>query len=196
MRFHLHRLLVSTSLAAVTVLGSAGSSFAQVRDHRHNDAPPPTPPATVEVEIAPRVAPPPPREERREVRPGFVWISGRWDWRRHERRWEWIPGRWERERRGQRWRDARWEQRGDTWVLVDGGWLQAELRPTAAPPPPREERVETRAGFVWVRGRWDWRGKWEWLPGHWERQRARLTWYDGRWEQRGNVWIYVEGGWR
>ena len=68
--------------------------------------------------------------------------------------------------------------------------------PNSPPPPPREERVETRAGFVWVRGRWDWRGKWDWIPGHWERQRARLTWYDGRWEQRGNVWIYVEGGWR
>ena len=61
----------------------------------------------------------------------------------------------------------------------------------------RAERIEVREGFVWARGHFDWRGdKYEWLPGHWERQRAQLTWHDGRWEQRGNVWIYIEGGWR
>lgn len=61
--------------------------------------------------------------------------------------------------------------------------------------------MQPRAGFIWVRGRWDWRGnKWEWVPGHWERQRANKRWVDGRWEQRtqGNVrfWVWVEGGWR
>lgn len=200
MRFRLHRLVVSTGLAAATLLCTAGSSFAQVRDHRQ-PAPPPPPPdspaVTVEVDVGPREAPPAPREERHEAhRAGFVWIAGRWDWLRRERRWEWIPGHWERERRGHHWRDARWERRGDQWVLVDGGWIRAELRPNDAPPPPREERFQPRPGFVWVRGRWDWRdGQWVWLDGHWERERARQRWIDGRWEQRGNEWVYVEGSW-
>src|SRR5258705_3195178 len=134
MRSRLHRLVVSTGLAAATLLGAAGSAFAQPRDHRHN------PP---EAEAAPREAPPPPREERQDARKvGFVWVGGRWDWSRRERRWEWLPGHWERERRGQRWREARWEQRDGAYVLIDGGWIQAQLRPTQAPQPPRQERVE------------------------------------------------------
>src|SRR6185503_8072893 len=135
MRSQLHRVLVTTGLAALTLLGTASSSVAQVRviqRDRH--------------ESGPREAPPPPREERHEsARRGFVWVGGRWDWRRREHRWEWVPGRWERERRGKRWRDARWEQRGDEWVLIDGEWaLGGDVRVTAAPPPLREERIESR----------------------------------------------------
>lgn len=39
-------------------------------------------------------------------------------------------------------------------------------------------------------------GKYEWVPGHWERTRANKRWEETRWEQRGNVWIKIEGGWR
>lgn len=48
---------------------------------------------------------------------------------------------------------------------------------------------------MWIPGRWDWRGKWEWVAGHWERERAGKRWNDGRWERRGNVWVYVKGAW-
>src|SRR6185295_6390391 len=99
MRSQLHRVLVSTGLAAVTLLGTASSSFAQVRVIQRDRR-----------ESGPREAPPPPREQR----------------------WEWISGRWERERRGRRWRDARWEQRGDEWVLIDGEWTLGDTRPTQA----------------------------------------------------------------
>jgi hypothetical protein len=67
---------------------------------------------------------------------------------------------------------------------------------TEAPPPPQEERIEVRSGYVWVRGRWDWQGRWVWVPGHWERERAGYMWSDGRWEQRNNQWVWVEGEWR
>src|SRR5262245_17316819 len=58
--------------------------------------------------------------------------------------------------------------------------------PTEAPPAPREEKIETKAGFVWVRGRWEWKaGKYEWIAGHWERERAGKRWNEGRWERKG-----------
>ena len=67
---------------------------------------------------------------------------------------------------------------------------------TEAPPPPQEERIEVRSGYVFVRGHWDWQGRWVWVPGHWERERSGYAWSDGRWEQRGNQWVWVEGEWR
>src|SRR5262245_1470922 len=172
MSSQLHRVLVSTAIVAATLLGTASSSFAQVRVIQRDRRDP-----------GPREAPPPPREERHEVRRGYVWVSGHWDWNRRERRWDWIGGRLERERRGQRWREARWEQRGDEWVLIDGQWTVADLRPTQAPPPPREERLELRPGYVRVAGRWDWRdGNWVWVDGRWERERPGKRWRDARWE--------------
>jgi hypothetical protein len=180
-------MLVSTGLAAATLLGTAPDLFAQVRDHRQNP----------QAESGPREAPPSPREERHEARrDGFVWIGGRWDWRRSEHRWDWIAGHWEREKRGHKWREARWERRGDEWVMVDGDWIQVDVRPTQAPPPPREERFDNRPGFVWVRGRWDWRdGNWVWVDGHRERERATQRWIEGRWELRGDHWEWIEGSW-
>ncbi|HSR96526.1 MAG TPA: hypothetical protein VLM79_05605, partial [Kofleriaceae bacterium] len=71
MRCHLHRVLVSTGIATAMLLGTASSSFAQVRviqRDRHDRGP--------------REAPPPLREERHEARRGYVWIGGRWDWQR------------------------------------------------------------------------------------------------------------------
>jgi hypothetical protein len=67
--------------------------------------------------------------------------------------------------------------------------------PTEAPPPPKEEAAQPRAGFVWIKGRWDWKGKWEWMPGHWERERAGKKWQEARWENQGGHWKLVEGSW-
>src|SRR4051794_17461268 len=117
MRSQLHRLVVSTGLAAATLLGTAGSSLAQPRDHRHNSP---------EADAAPREAPPPPRAEPHDGRKiAFVWIPGRGDGNRREHRWDWLAGHWERERHGKRWREARWEQRDGVFVLVDGTWIEA-----------------------------------------------------------------------
>src|SRR5205085_4726073 len=61
--------------------------------------------------------PPPPQVETVSVRPGFVWIRGRWDWRGGQ--WVWAGGHWERERANQMWAEGRWEHRGTQWVWVD-----------------------------------------------------------------------------
>lgn len=64
------------------------------------------------------------------------------------------------------------------------------------PPPPRPEPVEVRAGFVWVKGKHEWRdGRWVWVSGHWERARAGYVWQDGRWEHRGGSWHWIDGQW-
>jgi hypothetical protein len=69
--------------------------------------------------------------------------------------------------------------------------------PTAAPPPVRVENMGQKSGFVWVSGRWDWRGgQWVWLDGHWERERANMVWVSGSWQSQGNQWVWVEGSWQ
>jgi hypothetical protein len=99
-------------------------------------APPPTttptpaPPATG---AWPTEAPPPPREEKFDRRPGFVWVTGQWDWR--DGKWDWVAGHWERERAGKRWRASRWEQRDGHWSRVDGDWIDEN----AAEPPPMQQ---------------------------------------------------------
>src|SRR5437868_6738977 len=109
MRSQLHRLAVSTGLAAATLLGTAGSS------------------------------PAPPRAERVERRPGMVWVAGRWDWRdgnwvwidgrfereRHGKRWR--EARWEH-------RDGAYVLVDGDWI--DGA---SSRFPVEAPPAPRAE---------------------------------------------------------
>lgn len=147
----------------------------------------------------PHEAPPPPREENMASRAGFVFAPGRWDWRAGK--WEWIPGHWERERAGKRWAAGHWDKQGDRWAYVDGSWADGAApppdgRPHEAPPPPREEKAGARAGFVYARGRWDWRdGKWQWVDGHWERERAGKQWREARWEQKDGAWALVDGDW-
>jgi hypothetical protein len=63
------------------------------------------------------------------------------------------------------------------------------------PPPPHAETPAAHPGFVWIPGRWDWRGKWEWIAGHEERERAGKKWREGRWERKGDQWAYSEGVW-
>jgi hypothetical protein len=53
-----------------------------------------------------------------------------------------------------------------------------------------------------VKGHWGWsaNNKYEWLPGHWERERANVRWTDGHWESKSNgsvtYWVWIEGGWK
>lgn len=64
------------------------------------------------------------------------------------------------------------------------------------PPPPRQVHVVHRPGYVWIEGRWDWRGgQWVWLDGRYEAQRTGFVWAPGRWERRGRRHVWVEGRW-
>jgi hypothetical protein len=65
------------------------------------------------------------------------------------------------------------------------------------PPPPRDEVVESRTGFVWIRGRWD-RSEslWLWRSGHYEPLRSGFEYVQGHWEPRGQHYIWIEGRWR
>lgn len=64
------------------------------------------------------------------------------------------------------------------------------------PPPPRYVHVQPRSGFIWIQGRWDWRGnQWVWIDGHWERERARHVYQPGRWERRAQGHVWIEGRW-
>jgi hypothetical protein len=165
--------------------------------------PPVTPPPATTAASGPTEAPPPPRQETPSAaKPGFVWITGAWDWR--DNKWTWIPGHWEREKAGKRWRADRWEQHEGHWQRVAGGWEDASTPPppvtagpTEAPPPPRAETPSgAKPGFVWIAGAWDWRdSKWDWIPGHWEREKAGQRWRPQQWEQREGRWQRVEGGW-
>src|SRR5206468_2739925 len=69
-------------------------------------------------------------------------------------------------------------------------------RPTDAPPPPREEKMAARAGYVWIGGHWDWRaGKWDWVAGRWDKERLGKRWRPARWERKDKEYVLVEGDW-
>ncbi|MBS1124423.1 MAG: hypothetical protein H6Q90_6651 [Deltaproteobacteria bacterium] len=64
-------------------------------------------------------------------------------------------------------------------------------------PPPREEIVVYRPGYVWVHGRWVSRGRsWVWRGGYYERERPNQVFVQGYWEHRGRNHVWVDGGWR
>ena len=115
------------SLVLASLLGGAGC-VATV--HGHVDAPV----AVVEVQDEP----PAPRYEVLEVRPGFVFIGGRWA--NNGGRWDWRPGYYERERVGYSWESGRWETRGRSHVWVEGRWRGGG--------PARDHREERHDGPV------------------------------------------------
>ena len=151
--------------------------------------------------------PPPPRAEAQRSQPGYFWHPGKWAWNAGSTLG--LGTRFPRERKpGYHYIAGHWERGADHWEWVKPEWAASgraaadRLRrrrsaARAAPPAPRDEHVQPRAGFVWARGHYEWRNNaYAWIPGHWERARAGHRWNDGRWEQRGNAWVWVEGGWQ
>jgi hypothetical protein len=132
-------------------------------------------------------------------RAGYAWNDGRWEQRGN--RWEWIEGTWAVSSgpppiTAQGGVTVSSEPPPREGPVAQGGVTVSSEYPTAAPPPLRAENQASRAGFVWVSGRWDWKaGNWAWVDGHWERERANEAWVAGRWEMQGNRWIWVEGRW-
>jgi hypothetical protein len=68
-----------------------------------------------------RGAPPAPRREVVPVnRRGYTWAPGYWEYRHN--RYQWVSGSWVRDRPGYYYSAPTWVQRGDHWVLIQGGW--------------------------------------------------------------------------
>jgi hypothetical protein len=64
------------------------------------------------------------------------------------------------------------------------------------PPAPREEVVEVRPGFIFIKGHWAREhGRWAWRAGYWEHERAGQRWVAGHWDHRGRGHVWVEGRW-
>jgi hypothetical protein len=76
------------------------------------------------------------------------------------------------------------------------GTVGYEYDADVEPPPPQQEVIEERPGYVFVHGTWyrhD--GRWAWRPGRYERVREGYVYRDGGWARRGNRWHYDEGRW-
>ena len=79
-----------------------------------------------------------------------------------------------------------------------GAAAQAQsLTVRIAPPAPRHEVVPVaRAGHVWVRGHYQWRGnQYAWVPGHFVRARAGYVFREPQWVQRNGAWVLVGNTW-
>lgn len=88
-------------------------------------------------------APPAPRVEYYDPRPGFIWMQGRWNWQGGQ--WVWMGGHWERERVGYYYEPGRWDNRGGRYIWVDGRWnAGGRVDVDHRGPAVREERREER----------------------------------------------------
>ena len=71
------------------------------------------------------VAPPTPRVERvPEMRRGYVWVPGYWNWAGH--RHVWVRGNSIRERRGWTYANPQWAQRDGRWEFRRGAWARGD----------------------------------------------------------------------
>jgi hypothetical protein len=72
-----------------------------------------------------REAPPPPREEAQpQLRRGYVWVPGHWEWRHGKH--VWVAGHQVRARRGHHWEADRWVERNGRWELRRGRWVRGD----------------------------------------------------------------------
>ena len=66
------------------------------------------------------------------------------------------------------------------------------------PPPPQVVVVPApRPGYIWIAGRWEWRGgRYMWANGYWETDRPGYVYEQGHWDRRGRGHVWVQGTWR
>jgi hypothetical protein len=109
-----------------------------------------------------------------EERPGYVYVSGRYNWVNNN--WAWQNGYYEAERPNHVYVQGYWQ--GNRWF--DGRW------------------EPQRQGYVHTNGYWDRRGNGHvWVGGGWERDRGRdHTYVRGSWSNNNGVRSYNRGGWQ
>jgi hypothetical protein len=103
---------------------SRGRSHVHVRPrhvvrpvHRHSHA------RTYVRYSRPRFAPPALRFEVVSARPGYFWVSGRYNWLNDQ--YVWVPGHYEVQQPNRQWIEGRWEIQNGYYVWVDGYWQNA-----------------------------------------------------------------------
>jgi WXXGXW repeat (2 copies) len=70
------------------------------------------------------------------------------------------------------------------------------VRVRTAPPPPRSVYVETRPGYIWVDGYWNWNGyDYVWVDGYYERDRPNHVYVRGYWTNDRGYHSYHRGRW-
>ncbi|MDF1663777.1 MAG: YXWGXW repeat-containing protein [Planctomycetota bacterium] len=87
-------------------------------------------------------------------------------------------------------------------VKTKNGTIKTKTTVTIRTRPPARPRVvrgrAPGAGYVWVSGRYDWRGnRYVWVKGRWARPpRTGAVWVAGRWDARGGTYVFVKGRWK
>ena len=100
----------NTLLAILLTVGAMGAALA-----------PQSSIAAVSVGVQLTVPPPPLRyEQMPELRRGYVWVPGYWDWRGHHH--VWVSGVWVKERHGYHYQPHTWVARNGGWTLERGRW--------------------------------------------------------------------------
>jgi hypothetical protein len=85
--------------------------------------------------------------------------------------------------------------RGSGGAYVSGPSV-AVVEVEQEPPPPRVVHYDSRPGFIYIQGRWNWSGgRWVWNDGYYERERSGYVYAPGRWERRGRRHVWVDGRW-
>lgn len=130
-----------------------------------------------------------------EPGPDHFWIEGHW--KRENGDWVWVKGYWAKPvRKEASWVKGHWVSQGDEWVWVEGHWAiephsKGYIVPTRYEVPKtvyvEEKPAAPGSDYVWVAGRWEWHGDWEWIPGVWVKQTHKeAVWVPGEWKHYTN----------
>jgi WXXGXW repeat (2 copies) len=80
-------------------------------------------PAFAEVGVYIDLAPPPPRVEHFDPRPGYVVAPGYWDYNNGKH--DWVNGHYIAEKKGYHYEGDRWVQHDNNkWTRQQGGWRE------------------------------------------------------------------------
>ena len=82
-------------------------------------------PAVAEVGVYIDLAPPAPRYEHFDARPGYVVAPGYWDYNNNQH--QWVAGHYVAEKKGHHYEGDRWVQHDNNkWTRQQGGWVRDE----------------------------------------------------------------------
>jgi hypothetical protein len=82
------------------------------------------------------------------------------------------------------------------FAACNGDYYTSSTFAYTQPPPPRDELVSYRPGYVYVHGHWLREpGGWRFEPGYYMPEKPGLMWVDGHWAQQNGQYVWIDGGW-